>query len=189
MSLLGGVLAGGSSTRMGTDKASVVIDGSTMLERVSAALSEVTDRVVVLGEARSGYECWPDDSSVTGPLAGIATALTRMEEERALIVAVDNPFVAVPTLRGLGGIDSALAVVPVDDEGIRQVTCAVYPKTAGDAAVEEALAGGSVQTLLDRVSFSPVTPEIWRQWGEDGRSWFSVDTARSIQTGLERYGV
>jgi molybdopterin-guanine dinucleotide biosynthesis protein A len=188
MSLLGAVLAGGSSSRMATDKADVVIGGATMLERVFAALSEVTDRVVVLGQDRSGYECWPDGSNVTGPLAGIATALTRMEEKRALVVAVDNPFVAVATLRRLGGIESALAVVPVDDDGIRQVTCAVYPKTAGDAAAEEALAGGSVQTLLDRVSFSPVTPDTWRQWGEDGRSWFSVDTARSIQTGLERFG-
>ena len=54
MTLLGAVLAGGASRRMGTDKADVEISGSTLLDRVTSAVAEVTDRVVVLGGRARG---------------------------------------------------------------------------------------------------------------------------------------
>ncbi len=91
--LLGAVLAGGASRRMGTDKAGVEISGATLLDRVASAVASVTDRVVVLGGEREGYESWPDDLPGSGPLAGVVTALDRMGEDRALVVAVDNAFV------------------------------------------------------------------------------------------------
>lgn len=172
---------------MGVDKAEVAISGRTLLNRVASALDEVADRVVVLGEERQGYESWPDDAPGPGPLAGLATVLGRMTEDRALVVAVDNAFVRPETLRRLASIESDLPVVPVDDEGVRQVTCAVFPRQIAGQAVEEAEAGGSIQTLLDRVSFLPVTPDQWKQWDEDGRSWYSVDTPEALERGLERF--
>ena len=187
MSLLGAVLVGGRSSRMGTDKAAIEISGTSMLDRVAGAVAQVTTRVVVLGGTRESYESWPDQTPIPGPLAGVATALARMTEDRALVVAVDNAFVSPDTLRHLAAVASELPVVPVDLDGVRQVTCAIYPKTIADIAIEEAEAGGSIQTLLDRVSFLPVTPEVWTAWDEDGRSWFSVDTPGDIETGLQRF--
>jgi molybdopterin-guanine dinucleotide biosynthesis protein A len=188
MSLLGAVLAGGASRRMGADKALIEVSGTTVLERVASALAEVCDRVVVLGGEREGFETWPDSVPGSGPLAGVATALVKMTEDRALVVAVDNIFVRAATLAHLVAIESDLPVVPVDHAGMRQVTCAVYPKHVSGPAMEEAEAGGSVQTLLDRVSFLPVTPDQWEAWGEDGRSWFSADTPEALEAGLRLYG-
>ena len=34
----------------------------------------------------------------------------------------------------------------------------------------------SLQTLLDGLDFRAVTEVEWRGWGEDGRSWRSIDT-------------
>jgi molybdopterin-guanine dinucleotide biosynthesis protein A len=187
MDLLGAVLAGGHSRRMGKDKAAVEVSGVSFLDRVAASLAEATDHVVVLGVEREGYENWPDQFPGSGPLAGVATALTRMEEARALVVAVDNVFVRASTLTHLSSIESDLPVVPVDSAGVRQVTCAIYPRQIADLAREEAEAGGSIQTLLDRVSFLPVTPDQWEGWGEDGRSWFSADTPEALEQGLERF--
>ena len=45
----------------------------------------------------------------------------------------------------------------------------------------------SILTILDRVDTTTVEPEEWRSWGEDGRSWFSVDTPEALQLGLSRY--
>ncbi len=173
---------------MGRDKAAIEISGVTLLDRVTSRLASVVERVVVLGGAHPGHETWPDRSEIAGPLAGLATALERMSEDRVLLLAVDNAFVRETTLRHLISIESDLPVVPVDTEGVRQVTCAIYPKTIAVAAVEEADVGGSIQTLLDRVSFLPVTPEVWEIWDEDGRSWYSVDTPKALETGLARYG-
>ncbi len=161
---------------MGADKAAVEVDGLTMLDRVSSALLTVAARAVVLGEDRPGYECWLDALEVSGPLAGIATALSRTESDHVLVIAVDHAFVRPKTLAGLNGVETGLPVVPVNHDVVRQVTCARYPKGIAPIAVEEG--GGSIQSLLDRVAFDPVTPEVWGTWGEDGRSWFSVDTRR-----------
>jgi len=186
-SILGAVLAGGRSTRMGQDKADVLVRGSTMLEAVASAVQPVSDRLVLLGPDRDGWECWPDSVHAQGPLAGVATALTRMDTDHVLLVAVDHPFVTVGTLRHLTEMADDLPIVPVDDHGIRQVTCAIYPKSVADAATEEASNGGSLQSLLDRVSFTAVTSDTWRSWGEDGRSWFSADDPESLAQGLSQF--
>lgn len=184
---LGVILTGGRSTRMGRDKSDVVIDGATMLDRVAGALAPVTERVVLAGPDRDGWECWPDSVHTKGPLAGIATALGRADAERVVAVAVDHAFVSPDTLRRIVAVESDLPVVPVDEEGVRQVTCAVYPVSIAGEAAEEAAMGGSIQTLLDRVSFRPVTPEEWREWGEDGRSWFSIDTAVALEEAVAAF--
>lgn len=159
-----------------------------MLERVAQAIGPAVGRTVLLGPDRPGWECWPDAFHAQGPLAGIATALARTTSDRVLLVAVDQPFLRTETLRSLAATESELPVVPVDSEGTRQVTCAVYPVSIAEAAADEASAGGSIQTLLDRVSFEPVSPKLWQQWGEDGRSWFSIDDEEALEAGLARYG-
>jgi molybdopterin-guanine dinucleotide biosynthesis protein A len=173
---------------MGRDKGEVLVGAATMLDRVGSALATVSDHVVFLGPDRPGWECWPDAVHAEGPLAGIATALGRTDHDQVVVVAVDHPFARPETLAGLIGLADDVPVVPVDREGVRQVTCAVYPRHVSGPAHDEAAAGGSIQSLLDRVSFRPVTPAEWGAWGEDGRSWFSVDDPDRVEEGMERFG-
>lgn len=174
---------------MGQDKADVLVDDRTMLEMVGATLRAVTDRVVLLGPDREGWECWPDEVQAHGPLAGIATALRRADTDQVIVVAVDQPFVSHETLTLMQERAGELAVVPVDAHGVRQVTCAVYPTAIADAAAEEAANGGSIQSFLDRCSFNALTPETWQAWGEDGRSWFSIDSPEALQQALATWQI
>lgn len=187
VSTLGAVLAGGQSTRMGRDKAAVEVEGVSMLNRVAAAIRTVASNIVILGGEYEGFNNWPDQAEGAGPLFGIATALARAEEDRVVLVAVDHPFVRPETLARLVDMENGLSVVPVDEDGVRQVTCAVYPVSIADMAAEEAEVGGSIQSLVDRVSFQPVTPDIWTAWGEDGRSWFSADSPDAVEEGVRRF--
>ena len=172
---------------MGRDKADVPLRGRPLLNWVASALAPVSEEVILLGPDRPGWECWPDSVHAQGPLAGIATVLSRAGTDRVVMVAVDHPFVTTSFLSHLLTVESDLPVVPVDETGMRQVTCAVYPVGIAAAAEEEAASGGSIQTLLDRVSFRPVAPTEWRGWGEDGRSWFSVDTEDTLEIGARRF--
>lgn len=147
-----------------------------MLDLVAAALGQVVGETVLLGPDREGWTSWPDSVHASGPLAGIATALSRAETDHVLVVAVDQPLIRRDTLQALVELSSSVPVVPVDRDGVRQVTCALYPTAISSQAREVAIAGGSIQTLLDQVSFRPITPAEWESWGEDGRSWFSVDS-------------
>lgn len=174
---------------MGTDKADVLVGTTSMLDHVASAVSGIVGRTVLLGPDRDGWECWPDAFHTQGPLAGVATALARATSDRVLLVAVDQPFLREATLRHLIEIDDGLPVVPVDERGTRQVTCAIYPVSIAPAAADEAESGGSIQTLLDRVSFTPIPSDVWKTWGEDGRSWHSADDEATLADGVARYGV
>ncbi len=74
--MLGAVLAGGQSSRFGSDKALAMLDGETLLARAVAALSRWCDAVVVVGRDSAPAPTladWPRPGM--GPLGGIAAAL------------------------------------------------------------------------------------------------------------------
>lgn len=176
--MLGVVLAGGKSRRMGREKALVEVAGRPMVEWVMAALEEVCERVVVSGQVgdRPGLA---DPPGPGGPLAGLRAGLSLGGD--LLLVAVDQPWVRAATLRCLA--DGEGTAVPVEG-GVRQVTCARYSASLAGAAH----GAGSIQELLDRVSFRAILEDDWRSWGEDGRSWFSVDDEDALEEGLARFG-
>jgi molybdopterin-guanine dinucleotide biosynthesis protein A len=191
MNPLGVILAGGEASRMGRDKALAKVAGQSMVEWVAGALRSVTPDVVVLGRSGTlaGLECFPDDRAARrGPMAGLATALRLGMGRPALLVAVDQPWLRVETLTALVELAGPLhAVVPIAG-GARQVTCAVYPGSWEERAAAEDADDGSIQSLLDSLLFHPIEESEWQSWGEDGRSWFSVDTDEDLAEGLGRYG-
>jgi len=175
---------------MGTDKADVAVAGKAMADWVLAALGRVCDRVVVAGrvEGIGPVEGIPDPfEDRRGPLAGLVAALER-EAAPVLVVATDQPWARTATLERLAEMVDDLPVVPIGRDGSRQTTCAVYPPGILSVALDELLAGSSIQAVLDRTAFTPVHPDTWLAWGEDGRSWYSADTPDAIEHGLKVYG-
>lgn len=186
--MIGVILAGGRSQRMGSDKAMVEVANRPMAEWVAAALSRVCDEVVVAGRRRplAGLPAIPDPrSSHRGPLAGLVAAWQHYPGHAVALVAVDQPWLRSETVRQLVALGRDLAVAPVEG-GVRQTTCALYPSSLAEVAATELAGGGSLQSLLDVASFVPVVD--WQEWGEDGRSWYSVDTPAALAGGLERFG-
>lgn len=94
--ILGAILAGGRSSRMGTNKAAVVVDGAPMQERVRAALATVCDEVIVVGGDAADV-----DDPREGPLVALL-ALLRARPDRTILVApVDQPRLDAGALRPL----------------------------------------------------------------------------------------
>lgn len=74
--ILGAVIAGGQSSRFGSDKALAMLDGRPLIAHVLSALGAQVDEVIVCGRALAGYASLPDHPSAgLGPLGGIAAAL------------------------------------------------------------------------------------------------------------------
>ena len=174
---------------MGADKAMVAVGGRPMVAWVADALEPVAGEVVLVGREGPavGVPAIPDLRPGTrGPLAGLAAALRHAAGRPVLLVAVDQPLVRRETLERLVALLDGEPVVPIDG-GIRQTTCAVYPPSLATAAVEEDADGGSIQSLLGRVPHRGVVRSEWVGWGEDGRSWHSVDTPAEAADVLGRY--
>lgn len=129
------VLAGGGGVRLGgVDKASIEIDGDTLLERAIAATS-AADEVVVVGEQvpTSRPVTWTrEDPPHGGPASGLLAGIDAFfrPPELVVVLAVDMPRVGTPTVTRL--VDAALghpeadAVVLVDETGTEQTLAGVY---------------------------------------------------------------
>src|SRR5438067_5066315 len=88
------LLAGGKSSRMGRDKASVVIDGQPLWQRQLATLRATHPcELYISGKvdgpyADSGVELVIDSSPGHGPLAGLEAALLRTHQPLLLVLAI-----------------------------------------------------------------------------------------------------
>jgi molybdenum cofactor guanylyltransferase len=80
--ILGAVLAGGQSTRFGSDKALAMLAGHTLIARAVDTLSGWCEHVVVVGRETAPAPTLPDwPRPGMGPLAGIAAALHLARDE------------------------------------------------------------------------------------------------------------
>jgi len=115
--ILGAVLAGGQSSRFGSDKALAELDGHTLLARAVDTLSGWCEHVVVIGRETAPAPTLPDwPRPGMGPLGGIAAALhlARDEDyEAVLTCGVDSLGLPgnLPDL--LGAPPACLAAQPV----------------------------------------------------------------------------
>ena len=99
MQATGIINAGGKSSRMGTNKALLMINGKTVIEQIAAELKKVVSSIIIVTNSFEQYEFlglpmvedkWKDK----GPLAGIHAGLSASKTEKNLVVACDMPFVS-----------------------------------------------------------------------------------------------
>jgi len=144
------VLAGGESSRMGSDKALLVLPtGETLLDRALRLAKTVSDTVRLVApnarySGRVGVPVVEDIYPACGPLAGIHAALSASATELNLVLGVDCPLVTPELLRFLvriaAGTDK-LATVPRVAGHLHNV-CAVYRRVFAKIA-ERILAGSA----------------------------------------------
>lgn len=117
--VLGAILAGGRSSRFGSDKALALLDGRRLLDHIVGRLGGQTDALLICGRTVAGMTCVADRPATgLGPLAGLNAALHYALEhgfEDVLCTACDVPLLPPDLGRRLGGSDSGayVAATPV----------------------------------------------------------------------------
>ena len=188
-SRMGFVLAGGKSSRMGTntDKAFLDFRGQTLLDRALTVMGEVCDRVTIVGDPAkfSKYgstQYGPVVSDIfpgCGPLAGIHAALTHSTAELNLMLAVDMPFVSQELLAFLFAAaekSGAVITVPRTSKGF-QPLCAIY-RCDFAATAEQALRIGNykIDAAFSGVSMRVIEEAELAAAGFCNQSFFNVNT-------------
>jgi molybdopterin-guanine dinucleotide biosynthesis protein A len=184
------VMAGGDSSRMGTDKASLLLDGQTLLQSVITTMQQLFPQVIVsVRQPRSGINlpqvC--DEQPDGGPLAGLVASLGQITTPWAFIVACDMPFVVPEVVELLAGYRSQhQAVVPVV-HGHPQPLAAFYaasclaPLRASLAAQQYSLRG-----VLKQLDVRYVDEAKMLEAGPHLRSFFDLDTPQDFAQAMNR---
>jgi molybdopterin-guanine dinucleotide biosynthesis protein A len=105
--ILGAVIAGGRSSRFGSDKAEALLGGTPLIDHAAALLRPHVDALVLCGRERVGWLCLPDRPAANlGPLGGVSAALRHASDhgfETVLTIGCDMPDVPQALLAVLAG--------------------------------------------------------------------------------------
>ncbi len=179
------VLAGGRSSRLGVDKASVPVGGRRLLDRVLSVLTNCFADVVVVGRTGWDEACGPvrfvqDETPGLGPLGGLYTGLGVVEHGRALAVGCDMPFINRGVLEELLAQDGGADATVARTDGRAQPLLAVYDRRVRSVARRVLDTGDrSLMALLRAIDVCYV--EI----GGGDRVCFSVNTADDLERAEE----
>ncbi|HEY7029855.1 MAG TPA: molybdenum cofactor guanylyltransferase [Thermomicrobiales bacterium] len=190
------ILAGGRSSRMGTDKALLTLrpGGPPMAAIVASALNRLSDDVFLVSPPRPQYAgvgapLRPDLYGETGPLGGIASAIAHARHDFCLVVSCDMPFVNVDLLRWMAqrprNFDVLVPTLRGDSRQGRDVVFqtmhAIYGKGCLPA-IERNLRDGRLQTVafFDEVVVETVDETEVRRFDPELRSLFSVNTPEAL---------
>ncbi len=112
------ILIGGDSSRMGTDKATMEIDGIPMATRVAQAATRAgADEILLIGgtqaRAKKLQGTWKKDAYPgEGPLGGVITALKSATHDSVVVLSCDMPFITDSVITSLvRGLSDAQASV------------------------------------------------------------------------------
>ena len=186
--VLGYVLAGGASSRFGTDKALAEFAGQTMLARTARLLSEATLPVKIVSSiaklSDESFQTVPDLWPREGPLGGILTALLDTKKEDgedavALIVSCDMPFLTADWLRFLAQRASrsgAEAIVPRSHQGWEPL-CACWRASAAEIILPSFEAGTrKVTDALNALHVEVLDERDWKRFDTNERLFWNVNT-------------
>jgi molybdopterin-guanine dinucleotide biosynthesis protein A len=150
------ILAGGASSRMGTNKARLPLAGKLFIQRIAEIMHNVVSDVTVVGQNFEdlGLRSVSDIHPRWGALGGIHTALANCQSKWALITACDLPFVTPALFERLSNFRQQHdAVVPIQPDLVPQPLCGLYKVTPCLEQASELISGGQRRPLdlLDRV--------------------------------------
>ena len=182
MSDAGFILAGGSSSRMGQNKALLPYKNTVLVSWIARQVAIAAGSATLIGPPELYGEfdlpVVADRRRGFGPLGGIETALTVSRADWNLIVACDMPSVTAPflgSLLGQAALEDCECLLPVGSSGLPEPLCAVWHRRSL-AAIQNALNHGVRKVTA---ALGPLRVVRWRT---DEPNW-----AANMNTPVEWY--
>ena len=189
------VLAGGRSSRFGSDKLEAYVDGERLLDRSVAALARVATEVVVVSEPSSvraapirpgvPVHLVEDPEPFGGPLVGLLAGLEAAAEPLVLVVGGDMPSLRADVLRLLIARlvhDPDRSVVTLAARG-RIVPLPMALRTGAATDVARRLIGDGerrLRGLAERLPAAVIDEAEWRPLDPDGDTLRDVDRPEDL---------
>lgn len=161
----GVILAGGESSRMGSNKALLPYRGGRFIEAIHRQLADIFSEVLLVTNSPQQYDFLPcrkvpDLFTGMGVLAGIHSGLYHSSSPAIFAVACDMPYLVDGLVRHLAAhVDAGGVLIPESPSGLEPLH-AVYGKGCL-AAIEATLLSGQrrIVSFFDRTNVSRMNLE------------------------------
>jgi molybdopterin-guanine dinucleotide biosynthesis protein A len=192
----GFILTGGASSRMGTDKARLLLGAQTFIERIHGALSSITPDISVVSARPERFDLSlpvvADIHRDCGALGGLHAALSACRAPWAVIVSCDLPFVTGELFARLVALcnEETDAVAPLQADGRPQPLCTLYSPAGCLERVERLLQEGErrPRVLLRQVRTRWVAPTELSDLRDAELFFMNVNTPEDYRRACERAG-
>lgn len=181
--MIGAVLAGGLSTRMGEPKAMVELAGRPLVARVVAAVGSAGLEPVVVAKPDSPLpplDCrvLSEPSEPRHPLTGLLTALRASAGRGIVAIACDMPLVPAKLLAWLSRIEHPVAVCEVS--GRLEPLLGRYSPVACDSLEAALAAGAAMRDAVAELGPYVITEQELARFGDPWRIVFSINSAADL---------
>lgn len=134
--ITGIILAGGKSSRMGTNKALLQYRGMSFIQHIINVMRPLVDRIIIVGKPEYytdlKFKRIDDVYKNSGPIAGIHAGLEDSTTPFNLVLSCDVPLITEPLLKELiENIDENKDVVMIKSKGQPHPLIAIYQKQCG----------------------------------------------------------
>ncbi|WP_405575882.1 molybdenum cofactor guanylyltransferase [Winogradskyella sp. Asnod2-B02-A] len=132
--ITGIILAGGASSRMGTDKGFLKLNNKLFIQHIIDAVKPLVSRIIIVSNLKKydafGIERITDDIENAGPLAGIYSGLKASKTEYNLVLSCDVPLIKKRILQQLiDASEDTIDIVQIESQGQHMPLIAVYKKS------------------------------------------------------------
>lgn len=182
------ILAGGKSSRMGTDKALIKVNDDNMLESAVRALDGGFSELIVSANNKSydslGIKTVSDIFPGRGPLAGIHACLLASGNDLNFVVPCDMPFIDVKLALYMVELADGFDVVVPKIGDYYEPLFAVYNKSCLPAIEAHLKAGRNKVTMLytnSELKIRNVTKAEIEKFGHSENIFFNVNTPVDLE--------
>lgn len=184
------VIAGGKSSRMGTDKSFVKILGQSLIEHILSRVSDLgQDETLLITNRPDDYvhlelPMYTDVIPEKGSLGGIYSALHYSRSQYTLVIACDMPFVNPELLRYMIGLRAAgpFDVIVPRVEAYPEGMHAIYSKSCMDA-IRARLDADRLKIIgfYDEVRVRYIDEPEYTPFDPKGLSFYNVNTPEELE--------
>ena len=186
MNILGAIISGGKSTRMGTEKALVKLGSKSLIVRVIDRLIPQVEDIVINANGDTKrfefleFDIIPDiETEIDTPLAGIHSALSYAQDEgydAVVTVPSDGPFIPHDLVRKLAGTKPAFA----NSKGQDHFLTGFWPVALLPHLTQEIHASNRVQDWVFKINATKVN---WR--ADDYDPFMNINTQADMAAALK----
>ena len=161
------IMAGGKSSRMGTDKALLEVNGKKFIEQLMEEFDGFEEKIIARGNnplvENVFWKVVKDVYQDRGPIGGLHAVLHTCESEALFCVSCDMPFMRKEMADYLCSLmePDCDAVITKTKDGRVHPMCAVYRKEIAGMLEEQILSGNNrMMSAFDRLRVKYILIEL-----------------------------